>query len=338
MSVQQLPKWSRRCLIRLGYVLKRLTGLSLRAWVFPFLQFFRHINFTTLQTTFRRALHQRFPGLAAEMAYNATLSIFPATLAIIAAIGLFGSSTRSVFQNLVLQLSEVVPQEVLLLVQNFIRTQVYEQPSTQLFSFSFLAAIWIASSTLGSAMAALDRINKIPRKRTRPFWLAKLMAIGLTLGTFALMIVASVSVLVSGFLVQGVADKNSWLPIDLLRLWQWLSWPLALSVVAIAAAFIYRYGPSRRRLDTPILPGAILASLLWAGVSSLFRLYVTQYSNYNQLYGALGAVIVLLLWLYLSSLALLLGAQLNVVVGESMQRSQRKRATRRQHLDQPQPR
>lgn len=334
MSVQQLPKWSRRCLIHCGYALKRLTGLSLRAWVLPFLQFFRHVNWGTLRTTLKRAAQQRFPGLAAEMAYNATLSIFPATLAIIAAIGLFGRSTRSVFQALVLQLSEVIPQEVLQLVQNFIRTQVYEQPSTQLFSFSFLAAIWIASSTLGSAMAALDRINKIPRSRTRPFWLAKIVAIGLTLGTFALMIVASVSVLVSGFLVQGVADKSSWLPIDLLRLWQWLSWPLALSVVAIAAAFIYRYGPSRWRWGTPILPGAILASLLWAGVSSLFSLYVSHYSNYNQLYGALGTVIVLLLWLYLSSLALLLGAQLNIVVGESMQQSRRRHAKkRRQQLE-----
>jgi membrane protein len=99
-----------------------------------------------------------------------------------------------------------------------------------------------------------------------------------------------------------------------------------LGIVATAFAFIYRFGPSRWKHGTPIMPGAILAAISWAIISALFRLYVENFGNYNKVYGAVGAVIVLLLWLYMSSLVLLLGDQLNVTVGEAMQQAKRKAA------------
>jgi membrane protein len=104
----------------------------------------------------------------------------------------------------------------------------------------------------------------------------------------------------------------------LLNIWQILSWLVALGIVATAFAFIYRFGPSRWLPGTPILPGAILAALSWAGVSALFKLYVSNFGHYNKVYGAVGAVIVLMLWLYLSALIMLFGDQLNATVGEVM--------------------
>ncbi|HEY9882032.1 MAG TPA: YhjD/YihY/BrkB family envelope integrity protein, partial [Thermosynechococcaceae cyanobacterium] len=88
---------------------------------------------------------------------------------------------------------------------------------------------------------------------------------------------------------------------------------------------IYRFGPSRWTVGTPILPGAILAAIFWAVLSGLFRFYVTHFGSYNRAYGVIGAVIVLLLWLYLSSLVMLIGAQLNVTVGAAMQRRSRRK-------------
>ena len=288
-----------------------------------FFRFFRYLSIATLRKTVENALKQRLPGLASEMAYNAMLSIFPATLAALTAIGLFGASTKNSFQGLVSQLSEVAPKEVLSLLGDFARDQLYTSRNGGLFSLSFIAALWVASSALNSAMIAFDHIYEIPQKQARPFWKAKLVAIALTIGTIILLAIASLSVFISNLIIQNIAKESGIFAPGLLKLWQLASWPLALGMVAIAAAFTYRYGPSRWKPGTPILPGAILAALLWATASGLFRLYVSYFGNYNRAYGAVGAVIVLLLWLYLSALALLIGAQLNVTVGEAM-RSRRK--------------
>lgn len=104
----------------------------------------------------------------------------------------------------------------------------------------------------------------------------------------------------------------------LLVVWQLLSWPLALGIVSAAFGFVYRYGPSRWDSGTPMMPGAVLAAVSWAISSGLFRLYVSNFGNFNQAYGAVGAVIVLMLWLYMSAVVLLVGDQLNVTVGEAM--------------------
>lgn len=284
-----------------------------------FFRFFRYLNFGTLKRTLQSVGQQRLPGLASEMAYNAMLSIFPATLAVLTAIGLFGSSTENTFRGLVGRLSEVAPQEVLVLVRDFVRDQLVNSQNSGLFSLSFIAALWAASSAVSAAMVALDHIHKIPIEQARPFWKAKLVALGLTIGTIILLVTASVLVFVSDLVVRRIAEQSGVFAPGLLTVWRLLSWPLALGMVAIAAAFIYRYGPSRWTSGTPILPGALLAAILWALVSGLFRSYVSSFGNYNQAYGAVGAIIVLLLWLYLSSLALLVGAQLNLTVGEAMQ-------------------
>ncbi len=101
-------------------------------------------------------------------------------------------------------------------------------------------------------------------------------------------------------------------------IWQLLRWPLALSIVALAFSFVYRYGPSVWNPGTPMMPGAVLAAVFWAILSGLFRLYVANFGNYNKVYGAVGAVIVLMLWLSMSAFVLLVGDQLNVTVGEDM--------------------
>ncbi|MDJ0713704.1 MAG: YihY/virulence factor BrkB family protein [Prochloraceae cyanobacterium] len=107
-------------------------------------------------------------------------------------------------------------------------------------------------------------------------------------------------------------------------IWKLLSWPVALGIVAIAFASIYRFGPSVCDRSTPIFPGAILAAIFWAIVSALFRLYVSNFGNYNKVYGTVGAAIVLMLWLYISSFVMLLGYQLNVIVGEAMENNRKK--------------
>ena len=283
-----------------------------------FFRFFRYLNLGTLRKTFARAMKRRLMGLSAEMAYNAMLALFPAILAVLTAIGLFEESLQDTFRDLANQLSKVAPDQALDLIRAF-RDEISRTKSSSLFSLSFVLAIWTSSGALSAAMNALDQIHEIPLQQTRPFWKAKLISLGLTIGSIVLLVTASFLVFISGWLV-GIVAQQSGVGI-LLTLWRLLSWPLALGIVATAFAFIYRFGPSRWTQGTPIMPGAVLAAISWAILSALFRLYVANFGNYNKVYGAVGAVIVLLLWLYMTSLVLLLGDQLNVTVGKAMQRA-----------------
>jgi len=304
-----------------------------------FFQFFTYLNWQTLWEVCDRALKSRLHGLSAEMAYNAILSLFPGVLALISAIALF-DELQSTFTQITNLLSIVIPNEVRSLVKENIN-QIIITRNPQIFSLSFLGAIWAFSGALNASMSALDQIHQIPPKQRRTFLGAKLVAIGLSLGSIFLLILACIIVFVSDVIVQIIARqsclieslkhcqlsqaKNCLIPLpncllesQLLDIWDHWRWPIALGIVSLNFAFIYRYGPSRHYPGIPILPGAIIAAILWAFLSALFRLYVSHFGHYNWTYGTIGTFIILLLWLYLSSLVMLIGAQLNVTVGNAM--------------------
>jgi len=292
-------------------------------------RFIRCLNFSTLRQLIKQIGKHRLPGLASEIAYNSMLAMFPAILAILTAIGYLENS-QATFTELVTKLAPLVPTEVLTLIQNFIQDLSEVRNNQQLFSLSFVASLWVASGAVSAAMNALDQIHYADNKKLRPFWRAKLVSLGLTIGVLVLIIVASMLIFISDLIVQVLADRGGALESEilksrrvesgLLRIWRLLRWPLALGIMAAAFGFIYRYGTHRRQRGFPIFPGAMTAALLWAVLSGLFRAYVSNFGNYNRTYGAIGAVIVLLLWLYLTALVMLIGEQLNVVVGEAWHR------------------
>ena len=280
-----------------------------------FFRFFRYLNWSTLKKTIAGVGEKRLLGLASEIAYNTMLSLFPAILAVLTAIGLFEESLQDTFKQLAARLSKVAPNEALVLIRDFAK-EITQSKNTGLFSISFVGAIWAASGALSAAMNALDQIHQIPAEQLRPFWKSKLISLGLTIGTILLLLLASFLVFISDLILQFLVRQSGFS--ILLTVWRLLSWPLALGIVSVAFAFVYRYGPSRWIRGTPVLPGAVLAAVSWAILSGLFRLYVSNFGNYNKAYGAVGAVIVLMLWLYLSATVVLVGDQMNVTVGEAM--------------------
>lgn len=287
-----------------------------------FFSFFRYLTWKTFKKTLIRIFKRRLTGLSAEIAYGAMLAIFPAILAMLTAIGMFEQSLQSTLHNLANQMEIMAPDQVWLLLRDFVEGVKLDKGRSW-FSISFAAAIWISSGALSAAMNALDLIHQIPPQQRRPFWKAKLISLLLTIGTIFLLLIASFLILISDAIID-LAVKTTGASL-LLTIWSYFNQPLGLIIVAIAFAFIYRFGPSRWIKGTPIFPGAILASFSWAGVSGLFRLYVTNFGNYNKIYGAVGAVIILMLWLYLSALIMLIGDQLNATVGEEMSKKRRKR-------------
>ncbi|WP_066382267.1 YihY/virulence factor BrkB family protein [Anabaena sp. CA = ATCC 33047] len=283
-----------------------------------FVRFFSHLNWRTCKKTVARTIQRRLLGLAGEIAFNAMLSLFPAILAVLTAIGLLEASLQDTFKQLATQLSQVAPEEAMTLIKDFASKEIADSKNSGLFSLSFIIAIWTASGAVSTAMTAFDQIHQIPREKTRPFWKAKIISLGLTVGTILLLVFASFLVFISDLILGFVVSGNSYL-MFLLDIWKLLRWPLALCIVATAFSFIYRYGPSVWNRGTPIMPGAMIASVFWAILSGLFRQYVANFGNYNKVYGAVGTVIVLMLWLWMSAAVLLVGDQLNVTVGEDIQ-------------------
>jgi len=304
--------------------------------------FCRCLTWSTLKEVGMKAGEQRLPGLSAEMAYNSMLALFPGLLAVLSAIALFEPLQSTLYQIAGL-LGEIIPNDV----RNLIRTslkQILLIRNPQLFSLSFVVSLWAFSGVMSAAMAALDQIHQIPSDRTRSFVKAKLISLGLSIGTIVLLILALGAVFVSDLIVQAIARQscllesvancnlkdvqNCLLPAgncplesELLAVWRLWRWPISLGIISVAFAFVYRYGPSRYQADIPIFSGAVFAAILWALLSALFRFYVLHLSNFSWTYGTIGTFIVLLLWLYLSCLAMLIGAQLNVTVGKAIKQS-----------------
>ncbi|MBC8121155.1 MAG: YihY/virulence factor BrkB family protein, partial [Gemmatimonadaceae bacterium] len=138
----------------------------------------------------------------------------------------------------------------------------------------------------------------------------RLIAVGLFLGTVLLVLAACFAIFIGGAVLTWLSDRLPYGTL-LVQIWEWLQWPIALGLIASAFALLYRFGPAQRRPGTPLLPGALLSSVLWLGVSGLFKLYIANFGNFNQTYGSIGAVIVLLLWLQLSAAVMLFGEQFN---------------------------
>ncbi len=283
--------------------------------VVDFFTFLRHLGWSTWVKAIRSAGRQRLMGLASEMAYNVMLALFPGILTLLTAIGLF-DAPRTAVQRLEDQIELVAPLQVVSLIQDFVADITSRNQG--LFSLSALGALWAMSSAIGAAMVAMDQIHQVPPKQRRPFIQHRVLALFVAVGSIAMMLAAIFLLFVSDIAVNLLASQSGGFEKFLLRLWQWLSLPIALGLVAIAFSVIYRFGPSRWKPGTPILPGAIIAAFCWALLSMIFRDYVLKIVDYSLTYGTLGTVIVLLIWLYLGCLVMLMGNQLNITVGSKI--------------------
>lgn len=189
---------------------------------------------------------------------------------------------------------------------------------------------------LGTGIIAMViNILTSPPDRRHPLRKLKQMSFGLVIALIAFFALCFSILFIQNLIVD--MEINYDLANLLVILWRFLSLPVALAIVSIAFAFIYSMGSSRLIKGMPILPGAVLGAVSWAIISSLFRLYVANFGQYNRVYGAVGTAIILMLWLQLSALVMLLGDQLNVVVGEAMLADALKRGDRQLNKNPPLP-
>jgi membrane protein len=189
--------------------------------------------------------------------------------------------------------------------------RISESDQGGLLTLGILGALWSSSSALVGLISALNTAYDI--REGRSWWKVRLIAVGLTIALAIFLLISSTLVIAGPEIASKLADMFG---LGAAFTWTWniLQWPFALMLVITALALVYHYGPDIRQDWVWISPGAALATLLWLGISLGFRAYVQFAGDYNATYGTIGGVIVLLLWLYFSGFAILVGAELNAEI------------------------
>lgn len=252
------------------------------------------------------------PGLAAQLAFYFFLSVFPALLFIVSLLAYVPIGTT--LGATIGQLEAILPQEMVA----FLRDQIEQAVSGRhggLLTVGIAGAVWSSSSAVTAIITSLNRAYDI--QEWRPWWKRRLIAIALT-------IALAVFVVLAFAFVVGGTDLAEWLAAKLgggdtfARVWAIAQWPLAFALVVLAVDLIYYFAPNADTEWVWITPGALLATILWLITSVGFKLYVQNFASYTAVHGAIGAVIVLMLWLYLSGFALLIGAELNAEIDKAL--------------------
>ncbi len=272
-----------------------------------------------LTRVWARAQADEILGRAAQLSYYFLLSLFPLLLFLITLFGYMAGAGSHLRHKLITYLGSVMPGAALQLVVATIDQVTNARGGGKLW-FGLLAALWAASSGLNALAQALNAAYDVPE--TRPWWKVRLISIALTIAIAVLIISALLIVLYGGQLGQFVATlvhEGDAFTIA----WKILQWPISLAFVFIAFSLIYQFGPnvSARRRDSGLpasdfrrrwfSPGVVTAVILWMLVSLGFRLYLHFFNSYSATYGSLGALIILMLWFYLTGAAILLGGEIN---------------------------
>jgi membrane protein len=245
---------------------------------------------------------------AAGLTYYAVLAVFPALLALLSILGLFGQAQRAV--DTVLDILEpLVAPETLDTVRPVIEGLATSQGAGLTFIIGLAGALWSASGYVGAFGRAMNRVYEIDEGR--PFWKLRPLQLLITLVAVALCAVVLVMLVVSGPLAESIGNTVG-LGSAAVTAWQWAKWPVLLVLVMLAVAILYYATPNVKQPKFKwISVGAACAILIWVVASVGFAFYVSNFGNYNKTYGSLAGVIVALLWLWITNLALLLGAEID---------------------------
>ncbi|MGC4750512.1 YihY/virulence factor BrkB family protein [Micromonospora sp. DT201] len=245
---------------------------------------------------------------AAALTYYGVLSIFPGLLVLISILGLLGTSATNGVRDTV---NQAVPNGS---IQNIINDAIgTAQDNGGLASLAaiigVLAAFWSASGYIGAFMRASNTIYDVPEGR--PIWKTLPIRLGVTAVIGVLLLVSAVIVVFTGRLAEAVGDVVG-LGATAVTVWDIAKWPVLLILVSLMFAILYWASPNARHGGFRwVSPGGVLAVVIWLVVSGLFALYVSNFGSYDKTYGALAGVIIFLIWLWLSNIAILLGAELD---------------------------
>ncbi len=261
-----------------------------------------------LKRTVKETIADDVLNLAAQQAYYFFFALFPAILALISVASFF--PVDDFVGTVAESLSRVAPGDVTSIVTDQMR-KIADTNAGGLLTLAFLFTLWSSSSAVVALCSTLNAAYDITEGR--PWWKVRLTALGLTLG-LALFILVSMTLVIAGpTLAEKIAEVAGLGP-AFVWTWKILQWPVVFLLVSIAIAIVYYFAPDAEQNWVWITPGSLLATLLWLLASLAVSYYVSNFGSYTETYGVIGAVMVLMLWFYVSGIALLVGAELNAEI------------------------
>ena len=254
--------------------------------------------------------------LAAALTYYAVLSMFPALLAVIALLGVFGRG-QSTTDTLLELVDRIGQQDAVDQLRQPITQMTETRTAGFALVFGLLGAVWSASGYIGAFGRAMNRIYEVDEGR--PFWKLRPLNLAITVVAVVLAAVVLLGLVLTGPFARELGDTLG-IGETTVTLWNIVKWPILLIVVTFLVAILYYATPNVRQPKFRwVSVGAGFAIVVWVLASLAFGLYVANFGSYNQTYGALAGVIILLLWVWLTNLALLLGAEIDAEIERSRQ-------------------
>jgi membrane protein len=268
-----------------------------------------------LKRTFKEFKQDNLTDWAAALTYYGVLSIFPLLLVLVSILGLVGQSAT---QPLIDNVGKVAPGPAKDIFTNAIQNlQQSKGAAGILFIVGLAGALWSASGYIAAFMRAANAIWDV--EEGRPFWKTIPLRVGLTLFTVILLAVIALAVVLTGPLAEQVGNIVG-LGSAAVTVWDIAKWPVMILIVSFIFAVLYWASPNVRHPKFQwVSPGGLVAVLLWIVASAAFAFYVANFGSYNKTYGALGGVITFLVWLWISNIAILLGAEFNAELERSRQ-------------------
>jgi membrane protein len=259
-----------------------------------------------LKKTLKETLEDNVLSVAAQVAYNFFFSLFPLVLFLAPLLSLLGDK-RQIVSDLLTRFSQMMPAEAFTLFSRVVTDIVFATNAPGLISIGLVLAVWSGSNIFTTFMDALDTAYDVTDPR--PWWKKRLIAIGVMVG-WALIITLVTGILLAGDSIVNFARTQLAMGSNALNVWSWLQFPLAIVLLVAFLYLMYWALPYVKQDKTQILVGSLFAALLFLLATLVFRLYVQHFPP-NKTYGTIGAVMVLLTWMYVISVVILVGGELN---------------------------
>jgi membrane protein len=268
----------------------------------------------------RAAIEDRLLERASGLAFDFFLALFPLLLFLLSLFGVFASRSSQLQSSLLAYFAKFLPPDGFETLRK-ITEELATNASSRKLTFGILVALRFASGGVASIISTLNVVYHV--RETRSWFKVRAIAVGLTLA-LSVLILASLFIVFVGGRLADWAGRELHLTSTMVFVWKELQWPAAILFMIASYPLIYYFGPDlQERRWHWTSPGAVFGVLLWLAASTGFRIYLYFFNSYTRTYGSLGALIILLVWLYVTGLAFLIGGEVNAEIERAATQARR---------------